>query len=377
VGVMAVPQAVTRVGRRLLSSKPALGAKVDLASLSRRVNLKGKTVLLRSDLNVPMTKQDPPTITDATRIEEAVPTIQLLIDAGAKVVLCSHVGRPKGAPNDQMRLAPMAAKLSELLGQPVESAADCIGEDVERRSAALKEGGVLMLENLRFHKQEEKNDPEFAEAIVKSSGATIYVNDAFGTAHRAHASTAGVTKYVQHSVAGLLLQKELKYMNEAVLAAPKRPLIAIVGGSKVSSKLPVLTSLMQRCDTIVIGGAMCFTFLKSQGLAVGTSMVEEEQLSLAASLIKDAKAKGVNLLLPTDAVVAERFEADSPCRVVSVTAMPDGMMGLDIGPDSIRLIANELSGAGTVVWNGPMGVFEMEAFAKALTPPSIHIHTQP
>jgi phosphoglycerate kinase len=167
---MAVPQAVTRVGRRLLSSKPALGAKVDLASLSRRVNLKGKTVLLRSDLNVPMTKQDPPTITDATRIEEAVPTIQLLIDAGAKVVLCSHVGRPKGAPNDQMRLAPMAAKLSELLGQPVESAADCIGEDVERRSAALKEGGVLMLENLRFHKQEEKNDPEFAEAIVKSSG---------------------------------------------------------------------------------------------------------------------------------------------------------------------------------------------------------------
>jgi len=293
-----------------------------------------------------------------------VPTVKLLTSAGARVVLCSHVGRPKGAVNERMRLTPMAARLSELLGQPVESTPDCVGPEVAKACAALQDGSVLMLENLRFHKQEEKNDADFAAALVRDSGAKIYVNDAFGTAHRAHASTHGVTAHVEHSVAGLLLRKELAYMNDAVLASPKRPLVAIVGGSKVSSKLPVLTSLIGRCDTIVIGGAMCFTFLQAQGHAVGKSMVEETQLELAADLLADAAKRGVNFLLPPDAIVAPRLEADAPTQVAPVSAMPGDMMGLDIGPRSIEDIRAALEGAGTVVWNGPMGVFEMDAFAK-------------
>jgi len=264
----------------------------------------------------------------------------------------------------RLRLAPMAARLAELLGQPVASAPDCVGSHVAEACSTLAPGNVLMLENLRFHKQEEKNDPDFAAALVRDSGAQIFVNDAFGTAHRAHASTAGVTSYVEHSVAGLLLQKELQYMNNAVLSSPKRPLVAIVGGSKVSSKLPVLTSLVTRCDTIIIGGAMCFTFLKALGHDVGTSMVEEAQLDIAGSLLRDAEARGVKLLLPSDAVVAAQMDPDSPSQVARVGSLPTDMMGLDIGPESIDSIREALAGAGTVVWNGPMGVFEMAPFAK-------------
>ncbi|VAI56433.1 unnamed protein product [Triticum turgidum subsp. durum] len=294
-------------------------------------DLKGKKVFVRADLNVPL--DDAQKITDDTRIRASIPTIKYLLEKGAKVILASHLGRPKGV-TPKFSLKPLVPRLSELLGLEVVMAPDCIGEEVEKLAAALPDGGVLLLENVRFYKEEEKNDPEFAKKLA--SVADLYVNDAFGTAHRAHASTEGVTKFLRPSVAGFLMQKELDYLVGAV-ANPKKPFAAIVG--------------------------MIFTFYKAQGLAVGKSLVEEDKLELATSLIETAKSKGVKLLLPTDVVVADKFAADAESKIVPATAIPDGWMGLDVGPDSIKTFAEALDTTKTVIWNGPMGVFEFEKFA--------------
>lgn len=300
-------------------------------------------------------------ITDDTRIRAAVPTLKYLCENGAKVVLTSHLGRPKSGPEDKFRLTPIVPRLQELLGIKVTKADDCIGPEVESKLAAISNGEVLLLENVRFYKEEEKNEPEFAKKLA--SVADLYVNDAFGTAHRAHASTEGVTKYLSPSVAGFLLQKELDYLDGAV-ANPKRPFAAIVGGSKVSSKIGVIESLLEKCDKIILGGGMIFTFFKARGMSVGSSLVEEDKLDLARELEAKAKAKGVEFILPTDVVVADKFAPDANTQVVSVDAIPDGWMGLDIGPKSIDLLNGALSDCQTVIWNGPMGVFEFDAFAK-------------
>ncbi|KAF8080860.1 hypothetical protein N665_0918s0001 [Sinapis alba] len=343
-------------------------------------DLKGKKVFVRADLNVPL--DDNQTITDDTRIRAAIPTIKYLMENGAKVILSTHLGRPKGV-TPKFSLAPLVPRLSELLGIEVKKADDCIGPEVESLVASLPEGGVLLLENVRFYKEEEKNDPEFAKKLA--SLADLYVNDAFGTAHRAHASTEGVTKFLKPSVAGFLLQKviyldwfhtlasefflftlyilqELDYLVGAV-SSPKRPFAAIVGGSKVSSKIGVIESLLEKCDILLLGGGMIFTFYKAQGLSVGSSLVEEDKLELATSLLAKAKAKGVSLLLPTDVVVADKFAPDANSKVVSASGIEDGWMGLDIGPDSIKTFNEALDTTQTVIWNGPMGVFEMEKFA--------------
>jgi phosphoglycerate kinase len=320
-------------------------------------DLKGKKVFVRADLNVPL--DDAQKITDDNRIRASIPTIKYLLEKGAKVILASHLGRPKGV-TPKFSLKPLVPRLSELLGVEVVMANDCIGEEVEKLAAALPEGGVLLLENVRFYKEEEKNDPEFAKKLA--SVADLYVNDAFGTAHRAHASTEGVTKFLRPSVAGFLMQKELDYLVGAV-ANPKKPFAAIVGGSKVSSKIGVIESLLAKVDILILGGGMIFTFYKAQGKAVGKSLVEEDKLELATSLIETAKAKGVSLLLPTDVVVADKFAADAESKVVSADAIPDGWMGLDVGPDSIKTFSEALDTSKTVIWNGPMGVFEFPKFA--------------
>ena len=307
---------------------------------------------------VPLNGQE---ITDDTRIRAAIPTLKYLCDNGAKVILTSHLGRPKDGPEDKFRLNPVVPRLSELLGKPVLKADDCIGKPVEEKLAQLQNGQVLLLENVRFYKEETKNDPEFAKKLA--APAQIYVNDAFGTAHRAHASTEGVTKYLKPSVAGFLLQKELDYLDGAV-SAPKRPFCAIVGGSKVSSKIGVIESLLEKCDKIVLGGGMVFTFYKARGMNVGSSLVEEDKLDLAKELEAKAKAKGVQFILPTDVVIADKFAPDANTQVVEASAIPDGWMGLDIGPNSINDIQNALSDCQTVIWNGPMGVFEFDAFSK-------------
>ncbi|CAH2053875.1 unnamed protein product, partial [Thlaspi arvense] len=331
-------------------------AKKSVGDLSS-ADLKGKKVFVRADLNVPL--DDNQTITDDTRIRAAIPTIKYLIDNGAKVILSTHLGRPKGV-TPKFSLAPLVPRLSELLGIEVKKADDCIGPEVESLVASLPEGGVLLLENVRFYKEEEKNDPEFAKKLA--SLADLYVNDAFGTAHRAHASTEGVTKFLKPSVAGFLLQKELDYLVGAV-SNPKRPFAAIVGGSKVSSKIGVIESLLEKCDILLLGGGMIFTFYKAQGLSVGSSLVEEDKLELATSLLAKAKAKGVSLLLPTDVVVADKFAPDANSKIVPASGIEDGWMGLDIGPDSIKTFNEALDTTQTVIWNGPMGVFEMEKFA--------------
>ncbi|KQJ93535.1 hypothetical protein BRADI_3g05220v3 [Brachypodium distachyon] len=320
-------------------------------------DLKGKKVFVRADLNVPL--DDAQKITDDTRIRASVPTIKFLLEKGAKVILASHLGRPKGV-TPKFSLKPLVPRLSELLGIDVVMANDCIGEEVEKLAAALPDGGVLLLENVRFYKEEEKNDPEFAKKLA--SVADLYVNDAFGTAHRAHASTEGVTKFLRPSVAGFLMQKELDYLVGAV-ANPKKPFAAIVGGSKVSSKIGVIESLLAKVDILILGGGMIFTFYKAQGLAVGKSLVEEDKLELATSLIETAKAKGVKLLLPIDVVVADKFAADAESKVVPASAIPDGWMGLDVGPDAIKTFSEALDTCKTIIWNGPMGVFEFEKFA--------------
>ncbi|MBO1059402.1 MAG: phosphoglycerate kinase [Aphanizomenon flos-aquae CP01] len=331
-------------------------SKKSLASLSA-ADISGKRALVRVDFNVPV--DDKGNITDDTRIRAALPTIQDLTQKGAKVILTSHFGRPKGV-DEKLRLTPVAKRLSELLGQEVIKTDDCIGDDVAAKVAALDNGQVLLLENVRFYKEEEKNDPEFAQKLA--ANADFYVNDAFGTAHRAHASTEGVTKFLSPSVAGYLVEKELQYLQSAI-EAPQRPLAAIIGGSKVSSKIGVIETLLEKCDKLIIGGGMIFTFYKARGLSVGKSLVEEDKLELAKSLEAKAKERGVALLLPTDIVSADKFAPDANATTVSIENIPADGMGLDIGPDSVKVFQAALADCKTVIWNGPMGVFEFDKFA--------------
>ncbi len=332
-------------------------AKKALADLSAS-DVAGKRVLVRADFNVPL--DDAGNITDDTRIRAALPTIQDLMDKGAKVILASHFGRPKGKVVESMRLTPVAQRLSEKLGQEVIKCDDCIGDEVAAKIADMENGQVALLENVRFYDGETNNDPEFAKKLA--ANADLYVNDAFGTAHRAHASTAGVTEYLSPAVAGSLIEKELKYLQNTV-DNPQRPLAAIVGGSKVSSKIGVIETLLDKVDKIFIGGGMIFTFYKARGMSVGDSLVEEDKLELAKSLEEKAKAKGVDFLLPTDVVLADKFATDANTQTVSVESIPDGWMGLDIGPDSVKTFQAALADCKSVIWNGPMGVFEMEKFA--------------
>jgi len=324
----------------------------------RDIDVAGKKVLVRVDFNVPLDKKTGE-ITDDTRIKAALPTIKYLVEHKAKVVLCSHLGRPKGV-TPELTLKPVAQRLAKLLGQPVQIAGDCVGPRAEGATLALTDGEVLLLENLRFHDEEEKNDPAFAKSLA--SLAEVYVNDAFGTAHRAHASTAGVTKYLP-AVAGFLMEKELEYLGKA-LADPKRPFIMIVGGAKVSDKITMLENILPKVDALVIGGGMANTFLKAQGYDVGKSKVENEQLDFARGLVAKAKERGVHLLLPIDAVAAERFEAASPNQTVPVDKVPKDWQMLDIGPQTVMRFSEEIKKAHTVVWNGPLGVFEFPAFAR-------------
>ncbi|MCC5606750.1 phosphoglycerate kinase [Nostoc sp. CHAB 5834] len=331
-------------------------SKKSLASLSS-ADISGKRALVRVDFNVPVDDQG--NITDDTRIRAALPTIRDLTQKGAKVILASHFGRPKGV-DDKLRLTPVAKRLSELLGQEVVKTDDSIGDEVAAKVGALQNGQVLLLENVRFYPEEEKNDSEFAKKLA--ANADFYVNDAFGTAHRAHASTEGVTKFLSPSVAGYLVEKELQYLQNAI-ENPQRPLAAIIGGSKVSSKIGVIETLLEKCDKLIIGGGMIFTFYKARGLNVGKSLVEEDKLELAKSLEAKAKERGVALLLPTDVVVADNFAPDANSQTVSIENIPDGWMGLDIGPDSVKVFQESLADTKTVIWNGPMGVFEFDKFA--------------
>jgi phosphoglycerate kinase len=346
---------VRRAGRRSLVAMAA--AKKSVGDLSK-ADLEGKTVFVRCDLNVPLDKDL--NITDDTRIRAAIPTLKYLLDNGAKLLVTSHLGRPKDGPEDKFRLRPVQKRLAELIGKDVKYAESCIGEEADKVAKSLKNGEIAILENVRFDKRETKNDPEFAKALA--ANADLFVNDAFGTAHRAHASTEGVTKYLSPSVAGFLLQKELDYLAGAV-ENPKRPFAAIVGGSKVSSKIGVLETLIEKCDKIIVGGGMVFTFFKAKGLPIGSSLVEDDKLELAKELEAKAKAKGCAFLLPVDVVIADKFAEDANTKVVDVDAIPDGWMGLDVGPKSTELFKKALADCKTVVWNGPMGVFEMDKFA--------------
>ena len=332
-------------------------AKKTVASLTE-ADVSGKRVLVRADFNVPL--DDNGNITDETRIKAALPTIKDLTGKGGKVILCSHMGRPKGEVKEELRLTTVAQRLTQLLGQEVVKCNDCVGDGVASAVSAMKNGDVILLENLRFHSEETKNDPEFAKQLA--ANADLYVNEAFGTAHRAHASTEGVTKYLSPSVAGYLIEKELDYLQDAV-DNPKRPLAAIIGGSKVSSKIGVIETLLDKCDKLLIGGGMIFTFYKARGLSVGNSLVEEDKLELAKTLEAKAKEQGVELLLPTDVVVADNFAPDANAKTVSINDIPDGWMGLDIGPDSIKVFQDALADCKAVIWNGPMGVFEFDKFA--------------
>ncbi|HBG10479.1 MAG: phosphoglycerate kinase [Limnochordia bacterium] len=323
----------------------------------RDVDVQGKRVLMRVDFNVPM--QDG-TITDDKRIRAALPTIKHAIEAGGKVILMSHLGRPKGKPDDAFRLDPVAKRLSELLGQPVQKVDDCIGADVEQAVAKLEPGDVLLLENVRFYAQETDNDPEFAKALAALGD--IFVNDAFGTAHRAHASTTGVADYLP-AVSGFLMEKELEFLGGAV-EDPKRPFVAILGGAKVKDKIAVIESLLNKVDTLIIGGGMAYTFLKAQGYEVGNSLLDGERLEFCRSIMAKAEEKGVELLLPVDVVAAKEYGPDAEHKVVSSREMPADWEGLDIGPETAKRFSAAVKDAGTVVWNGPMGVFEFEAFAK-------------
>lgn len=345
-----------------VNSVIARGYKKTIEQLGKEnpAALKGANVLVRVDFNVPFNKETG-AISDDTRIREALPTIQYLIDAGSKVMLASHCGRPKGQVNEKMRMAPMAVRLGELLSKPVGTVTDCIGPEVDAAVANMQAGDVLMLDNARFYKEEEKNVPEFAEKMAKN--ATVFVNDAFGTAHRAHASTEGVTKYVDHKVGGFLMKKELTFLKSAV-DSPVRPFAAVVGGAKVSTKIPVIESLIEKCDKIFVGGGMIFTFYRAMGYNIGSSMVEEEFIPMAKELMDKAHKKGVKFFLPTDVLLADAFKADAQCKAASVTEITDGWMGLDIGPESLATFKNELLECKTVVWNGPMGVFEFEKFSK-------------
>jgi phosphoglycerate kinase len=320
-------------------------------------DIKGARLFIRVDYNVPVENG---AITDDTRIRASLPTLEHLRGAGARLILASHLGRPKKGPAPELSLKPVAARLSELLKAPVAMAPDCIGAEAQKLAGELKDGGVLLLENVRFHKEEEANDPAFAKKLIDDSGATIFVNDAFGTAHRAHASTEGVGKYVKARVAGLLMEKELRYLGMA-LGAPERPFVAVLGGAKVSDKIQVIESLLPHVDALLIGGGMAYTFFKAQGKNIAKSLVEEDKLDLARTLLDNAKGK---IRLPEDHIVAAAFKADADKKTLPVSEIPDGWMGLDIGPATQKAYAREVTGAKIVLWNGPMGVFEMEPFAQ-------------
>jgi phosphoglycerate kinase len=324
-----------------------------------KVDLKGKRVLVRVDFNVPLDENL--NITDDTRIVESLPTIKKIITEGGKAILMSHLGRPKGGPNPKYSLKPTAKRLSELLGKEVKLAPDCIGEEVKSMVNQMQNGDVLILENVRFHPEEEKNDPEFAKQLAELGD--VYINDAFGSAHRAHASTEGVTKFLKVNAAGYLMQKELEYLGTAV-TNPKRPYTAILGGAKISGKIDVINNLLDKVDTLIIGGGMAFTFFKAQGKEIGKSLLEEEKIELAKEVLEKVKTSGVNFLLPVDVVVASEFKNDSPASIVNVDSIPSDKMGLDIGPETIKLFREEILKSKTVVWNGPMGVFEFDNFAK-------------
>ncbi len=324
------------------------------------LDLKGKRVLMRCDFNVPMDKKTGE-ITDDKRIRAALPTIEHVLNSGASLIVCSHLGRPKGEWLKELSLAPVCERLSTLLGKPVKMATDVVGEDAKAKAAALQVGEVLMLENLRYHKEETKNDPDFAKELA--SMAEVFVSDAFGTVHRAHASTAGVADYLP-AVAGLLVQKELDFIGGA-LSNPKRPLVAILGGAKVSDKLGVINSFLEKADTVIIGGGMGFTFVKATGGAIGKSLCEDDKLDYAREMIKKAEEKGVKFLFARDCVAAAEFAPDSaPVEIAVGQDIPEELMGLDIGAVSAAEFAEEVKKAGTVVWNGPMGVFEFDAFAN-------------
>jgi phosphoglycerate kinase len=325
----------------------------------RDLDLAGKRVFIRVDFNVPL---DGSRVTDDTRIRETLPTLKLAAEKGARIVLASHLGRPKGKVDPKYSLAPVAAKLAELLGKPVAFAADCVGADAEAKSKALKNGDVLLLENVRYHAEEEKNDPEFAKQLSQLCDG-VFVCDAFGSAHRAHASVVGITKYVQKAAAGLLMEKELKYLGGAV-SNPERPFVSILGGAKVSDKIEVVQNLMKLADAMLIGGAMAYTFLKSQGLPVGKSLVENDKLDLAKDLLAEAKKRNFRLLLPVDHVLAESPDASAAVKTTDIKDTPENLMGLDVGPQTIAAFSKEISKAKTIVWNGPLGMFEKPAFAQ-------------
>lgn len=338
--------------------------KLNVEGLAEKVNLEGQNVLMRVDLNVPLSKEDDVTVTDDTRLRAIVPTTKFLLEKGANVILCSHFGRPKGEiieKGKNGRLTPVVPHLEKLLGVKVTKVNDCMGAEVEDAAKGLTKSDVLLLENTRFYKGETKNDPELSAGLGKL--ADYFVMDAFGTAHRAHSSTAGVASHMKLSAAGYLLDKELKYLKGAV-DSPTRPLAAIVGGAKVSTKVPVLESLIEKCDTILLGGAMIFTFYKAMGYNIGKSMIEEDMVGLAADLMKKAEAKGVKFVLPSDVVLADEFKEDANTKIANASEIDGDWMGLDIGPESLKEFEEEISKCNTVVFNGPMGVFEMPAFAN-------------
>ncbi|MBU0560013.1 MAG: phosphoglycerate kinase [Bacteroidetes bacterium] len=324
-----------------------------------KVELKGKKVLVRVDFNVPLDENLQ--ITDDIRITSSLPTIKKIINDGGRCILMSHLGRPKGKPNPKYSLKPAAERLKELLGIEVKFATDCIGNEVETLANDLKEGEVLILENLRYHEEEEKNDAEFAKRLA--SLGDVFVNDAFGSAHRAHASTEGVTKFINVNASGYLMQKELDYLGSAI-AEPARPFTAILGGAKISGKIDVIQNLLSKVDTLIIGGGMAYTFYKAQGLEIGHSLLEEDKIELAKELLKKFEDCGAKVLLPEDVVVAHEFNNDSPATVVSVNEIPADQQGLDIGPKTIEKFRQVILNSKTVVWNGPMGVFEFDNFAK-------------
>ena len=323
------------------------------------IDVKGKRVLVRVDYNVPLNENGE--VSDDKRIVASLPTVNYLLEQGARIILCSHLGRPKGVVAPEFSMAPVAKRLAALLPNvKITFASDCIGEEAEKKAAELKDGEILLLENLRFHKEEEKNDPEFAKKLAVL--AEIYVSDAFGTVHRAHASTAGVAAYLP-AVAGFLIGKELSVMGEA-LNNPKRPFVAILGGAKVSDKIGVIKNLLTKCDRLLIGGGMAYTFVKAQGYEIGKSLLDAENIELAKELMADAKKRGVQLLLPLDTVIADRFAEDAEYKTVDIDKMPEGWIGVDIGEKTNKLFADAIADAKTVIWNGPMGVFEMKPFAK-------------
>ncbi len=324
----------------------------------RDISCNGKRVLVRVDFNVPLDTQGH--ITDDTRIVESLPTIKKILADGGRAILCSHLGRPKGKPVAEMSLRPVAEHLADLLGKPVKFAGDCIGPEAEQKAADLKNGQCLLLENLRFHKEEEANDPEFARKLAGL--AEMYVSDAFGTVHRAHASTEGVTKYFDKAVAGFLIEKELKYLGQA-LAAPKRPFTAVLGGAKISGKIDVINNLLDKVDNLLIGGGMAFTFFKAMGKEIGTSLLEEDKVELARQILAEVGKKKVNFMLPVDCVVAAEIKEDAPVMIVGIDAIPADMKGLDIGPKTLDQFSRVLRQSKTIVWNGPMGVFEVEKFS--------------